>query len=357
MASPQLALTQFVDVSDRQDLFEILDNQRVLELSRLGGGGFSGVATLRRSTGIEQRRILRPGVATFDVTVAVAESLQRESGFDWRDCPAVLLCHSHVEPDRADQLALDFAAHFDLNPSRVRGFNLGCGGFTKLIAEGADISEAYPSKTPIPLISVEVPEQWHDAADKAFCGIVSAGAAATTMWRGPGHRLLNWDCREVYVPPEARNGGRSLFTKELCEGFDFRGRPLTREVMHMDGESVFINGVELMLEACSRAWQAAGSPTERVIAVPHQPSGKLLKTLIAAAKLELPGIQFVNNLPGFGNTLSSTIPTALARIEEVCRHNEVSAPRPGDTVLLTAAGICMAKRSDHMTQGYAALAW
>lgn len=357
MDRPQLALTEFVDVYDRLDLFEILDNERVLELSRLGGGGFSGVTNLQRSTGIRHRRILRPGIAAIDVATALSDELRRTSDFSWGDCPAVLLCHSHVDPERSRQLAVELADHLRIRPERVRGFNLGCGGFLKLIAEGAELAQAAGRGCRVPLISVEVPEEWHDAADKAFCGIVSAGAAATTIRVGAGHRLLGWDCREVHIPPEKRNGNRDLFTKVHCDGFDFRGQPQAREVMHMDGESVFINGVELMLEGCRKAWELAGSPEDHVIAVPHQPSGKLLRTLIAAARLELPTIRFLNNLPDFGNTLSSTIPTALARIEDVSRNNEVNAPQPGDTILLTAAGICMTQRSDHMTQGYAALAW
>lgn len=355
MGNPHLALSAFVDVLDRQDLFEVLDNERILELSRLGGAGFSAVRNLRRATGIEKRRILRPGIAPIDVALRLGEELRRTSEFQWKDCPAILLCHSHVDPSRSTELAAEFAEHLDLPASRVRGFNLGCGGFMKLLVEGAEIAKAAGPGKHVPLLSVEVPEQWHDAADKAFCGIVSAGATATTIWQGPGHELLHWEAREVAIPGEKRSN-RPLFTRDFCEGFDFRGRPQTREVMHMDGESVFLNGVELMLDATRRAWEAAGSP-ERVLGVPHQPSGKLLRTLIAAAKLELPQVKFVNNLVEFGNTLSSTIPTALSRIDEVTLRNEIEAPMEGDPVLLTAAGICMAKRADHMTQGFAALRW
>jgi 3-oxoacyl-[acyl-carrier-protein] synthase III len=356
MNNPQLALTDFVDVCDRQDLFEKLDNERVLELSRLGGGGFSGLSVLRRSTGIDCRRILRPGIAPIDVAISVAEELRKQVGFDFADCPAVLVCHSHVDNDRATELAADLAEHLGLPADRVKGYNLGCAGFVKLIKDGAKIAEEAGPGKHVPLLSVEVPEQWHDAADKAFCGIVSAGAAGTTIWQGPGHKLLAFDACEVSIPEDKRNDGRDLFTKDLCEGFDFRGMPLTREVMHMDGESVFLNGVELMLSACHEALTAVDDPG-RLVVVPHQPSGKLLKTLIATAKLELPELRFVNNLPGFGNMLSSAIPVALSKIDEVADCNEIEPIRSGDIVILTAAGICMAKRADHMMRGFATLAW
>lgn len=358
MDRPQLSLTHFVDVFDRQDLFEILDNQRVLELSQLGGGGFSEVSTLSRATGIRQRRILRPGIAPLDLAVSVCEELRRASDLSWSDCPALLLCHSHVDPDRSAALAAELAEHLGLPADRVHGFNLGCAGFLKLIARGAKIAaEAGPGRH-VPLVSVEVPEQWHDAADKAFCGIVSAGATATTIWSGPGHRLLGCDAREVPIAADKRFG-RDLFTQDFCEGFDFHGRPQTREVMHMDGEAVFLNGVELMLEATRNAADIAtqDGSGRKLLAIPHQPSGKLLRTLIAAGRLELPDVAFLNNLPDFGNTLSATIPTVLARIEDVADRNKIAAPAPGDAVLLTAAGISMGQRADHMTQGYAAIRW
>ena len=125
-----------------------------------------------------------------------------------------------------------------------------------------------------------------------------------------------------------------------------------------DDIDVFINGVELMLAACMEAYEIAGAAqARRVIGVPHQPSGKLLKTLIAAARKDLPDVEFLNNLPGFGNTLSSTIPTVLSRMEEVTLCNERPTPETGDVLLLPAAGICMERRDDHMTQGYAAISW
>lgn len=352
-----LALTDFVDVFDREDLYELIDNQRVLELSQLGGGGFTELATLKRATGIRQRRILRPGIAPIDLAIAVAEQLRRQCDLTWSDCPAVLVCHSHVDPNRCHEIAAALAEELGVPESRVTGFNLGCAGFLRLIQEGAKIAEDAGPGQHVPLISVEVPEQWHDAADKAFCGIVSAGATGTTIRKGDlGHRLLGWHADEIPIPLDKRFG-RKLFTLDACEGFDFRGDPQTREVMHMDGESVFLNGVELMLDACRKALEMAGCGDDPALAIPHQPSGKLLRTLIATAKLDLPQVKFLNNLPDYGNTLSSTIPTVLSRIDEVTACNEASVPQEGDKVLLTAAGICMSNRSDHMTQGYAALEW
>ena len=61
-------LSSVVDLADREDLFEILDNERLLELSNMEpGAGFRNEASIIKSTGVEQRRILRFGVNALDM--------------------------------------------------------------------------------------------------------------------------------------------------------------------------------------------------------------------------------------------------------------------------------------------------
>ena len=98
-------------------------------------------------------------------------------------------------------------------------------------------------------------------------------------------------------------------------------------------------------------------PGQRVVVVPHQPSGKLLKALIAAARPEFPGFEFLNNLRLYGNTISASVPTILARLPEVLAANGSKPLRDGDHVILLAAGICMHNMADHMSAGHACLQW
>jgi len=128
-------------------------------------------------------------------------------------------------------------------------------------------------------------------------------------------------------------------------------------VMHMDGESVFLNGVDLMLEACLKSYNEVSGTANRILIAPHQPSGKLLKAMIAAAKQIPISADFLNNLPNYGNSISSTIPTILARLDEVVENNDHAPVSPGDLILLPAAGICMDRLTDSMSIGRAALRW
>jgi 3-oxoacyl-[acyl-carrier-protein] synthase III len=126
----------------------------------------------------------------------------------------------------------------------------------------------------------------------------------------------------------------------------------------MNAEPVFLNGIELMLAGLrSAAASIDVQPDQRVVVVPHQPSGKLLKALLAAARVEFPGFEYLNNLKLFGNTISSSVPTVLARLPEVLDANHYAPLRDGDHVILLAAGICMEEIGDHMSSGHACLQW
>ena len=84
---------------------------------------------------------------------------------------------------------------------------------------------------------------------------------------------------------------------------------------------------------------------------------ELLKALVAAARVEYPEFEYLNNLKTYGNTISSSVPTILSRLSQVLEANGLQPPREGDHIILLAAGICMEEISDHMSAGHACLQW
>ncbi|QDT95164.1 beta-ketoacyl-[acyl-carrier-protein] synthase family protein [Gimesia aquarii] len=358
MQNNGFALTEIVDLADHDDLFELLDNESVYALSHQGiTDGFSSVKAISRSTGIETRRLLQPQLSPIDIAAAIAEKLQSTVGFEWADCPAIMLCHSHTNHDSARQLCDELSNILRVPSKKFIALNYGCVGFVELLKRAAELLENLPERVHIPLLTVETPEHWHDSSDKAFCGIVSAGATGTTLWKGPGHSLLHVETSTEYIPAERRKQEVPLFWTEQGDMFDFRGRPEHKLVMHMDGESVFLNGVDLMLEACLKSYEQVAGQADRILIAPHQPSGKLLKAMIAAARQVPITADYLNNLPFYGNSISSTIPTILARLEEVVYANGYAPVNDGDVILLPAAGICMNRLTDSMCIGRAAIQW
>ncbi len=352
-------LSCFVDVFDRVDLFDRIDNQAVVNLSSLGQKtGFSSVDSVQKSTGILLRRMLKPGVTAIDLATAVFDKLCRGSDYAPADFSTILLCHSGVEDEKSEQLAAALEKHYRLSPNSVQPFNFGCSGFLKLLHEGTLLLADHSNTKRIALLNVETPESWHDGSDRLFCGIVSAGATGVVLENNVGVPVTLVRTEDFEISPALRPNPLPLFWKETGQVYTFRGEPTTRTVMRMNAETVFLNGIELMLNSLRSAVASVDlQPGQRVIVIPHQPSGKLLKALIAAAKLEYPDFEYLNNLSDFGNTISAAVPTVLARLPQVLEQNHRPPICDGDMIILLGAGICMREIDNHMSAGHACLEW
>lgn len=354
-----LGISTIVDVFDQHRLFEKIDNQRVVELSRLRGQpGFSGVDSVRKSTGITARRMLQEGLTSLDLALALIRKLEFASGCSVTEFDAVLLCHSHTNPHECQELAAAVCERLHIPESTITAYNHGCCGFLKLLQDGAELLDELPQPGRVALLSVETPETWHDAADRLFCGLVSAGATAAVLEHGQGVPVSIIRTDDVRIPHDRRPNPEPLFRHETTDVFTFRGVPCQRTVMRMNSEPVFLNGIELMLSNLRAAMLSIDvQPGQRVVVAPHQPSGKLLRALVAAAQHEYPELEFLNNLDQYGNTISSSVPTVVSRLPEVLKSNGRPPLREGDHLILLAAGICMPEIADHMAAGHACLQW
>ncbi|MCA9008660.1 MAG: hypothetical protein KDB01_02885 [Planctomycetaceae bacterium] len=352
-------LSCFVDVFDRVDLFDRIDNQTVVHLSSLGQkNGFSSTDSVQKSTGVILRRMLKPGVTAFDLATAVFDRLCCVSGYTAADFSAVLLCHSGVDNSGAKQLAAALETHYGHAPRTVQPFNYGCSGFLKLLHEGTLLLADRRQVKRIALLNIETPETWHDGSDRLFCGIVSAGATGVILERNTGIPVAVIRTDDFAISPDLRPNPEPLFRKETGQVYTFRGESVTRTVMRMNAETVFLNGIELMLNNLRSAVASVDlTPGQRVIVIPHQPSGKLLKALIAAARLEYPDFEFLNNLSDFGNTISAAVPTIMSRLPQVLAENDLQPISDGDLIILLGAGICMREIENHMSAGHACLEW
>jgi 3-oxoacyl-[acyl-carrier-protein] synthase III len=354
-----IGLSWVTDLYDRQDLFEIIDNERVVRLSGLRGeGGFRSVETVRKSTGISVRRMLQPGVTAVDLAELLWRKLQdgydcATSGFD-----EVLFCHSSTNPSECRNVARALFKRIPDLRQVLRPLNYGCCGYLKMLDEAVQSLDSNPDMNRIAILSVETPETWHDASDRLFCGIVSAGATATVVERDRGVPIAIARSEDFRVPLDSRPNPDPLFIRDNCVAFSFRGTPVNRTVMRMNAESVFLNGIELMLDNLRSALVSIDrKPGQRVVVVPHQPSGKLLRALVATARADFPELEFVNNLDQYGNTISSSVPTIVSRLPEVLKANRLAPLNDGDHLILLAAGICMKEIDDHMSSGHTCMTW
>jgi hypothetical protein len=131
-------LAETISLSSRCDLFEILDNHRICELSQLHPhsssttSGFPSAAAVLRSTGVFTRRILQPDIQPLDLAIALTHTLDQQNLGRLPDFHATLLCHSHTDPSAVTRLASQLQQHARLtchHSCDIRTFNAGCTGF------------------------------------------------------------------------------------------------------------------------------------------------------------------------------------------------------------------------------------
>ncbi len=354
----QYALSDVIEISDREDLFQIVTNEQVTMLSRTAGGqGFASPAVVERMTGVIERRICRPYVDVADVAMALAETLRRRYNFNWRDCPAIGISHTHTNGDSVVKLVSYLSRELGVDPSKFFFINFGCVGFLELLRLGMQQMDRLECDGPIPLLTVETPEQWHDASDRSFCGIVSAGATGCLLSRGNGHRVrtLNAQLRKVQFREDVNP--KKLFWTDTGVFRNFTGEPESRTVMRMNGQNVFEHGAELMIEACRMAFETVQQYDRRVIVASHQPSGKMLRAMIDVLRDEYPCLEFLNHLAYYANSISSAVPTVLSHMNQILAEHQSDPISKGDFVLIPAAGIAMSHKSTHLAQRWAVLEW
>lgn len=351
-------LSNFVDLSDCDDLFEMVTNEQVVSFSHaFGQQGFRSSASVLRATGVENRRICRRGIGAFQLAVELAERLRSRIGFTWRDCSAIGLSHTHTDPKAHLVLADQLHRTLGIPKEKLFAINFGCVGFLELLSQGMKRFDGEESGGPIALMAVETPDEWHDAADRSFSGIVSAGAAGCLIGSEMPHQMVDVrvDLKEVAV--DCCDPKEILFWTETADVLDFRGNGSHRAVMRMNGGPVFLHGTELMIEACRLAWNVVSRYDRRAIVAPHQPSGKMLRAMFSVVRDEFPCLDLLNHLARGANSISATIPGLLAHLDEVLEEHQLDPILPGEFILTPAAGIGMAHRQTHMAQGWAVLEW
>ena len=205
-----------------------------------------------------------------------------------------------------------------------------------------------------------------DSRDPKATPIFAAGATATSLRKGDGHKLLFAETEDV-VPPK-NPGNTDVFHISREEIENFSGQRETKLIFRMNGELAYENGAALIEQAARDSLHRVMADSEhhgrRVLVVSHQPNAKMVKGLdkmvspqmmqYEFAPYSIPNLRFVNGMEGMGNVISATIPSVLARINCI---DGIDAPNKGDIVLFPAAGICMRDPGQKMSVGRGAMIW
>jgi 3-oxoacyl-[acyl-carrier-protein] synthase-3 len=278
-------------------------------------------------TGIRERHIADPGVATSDLSKEAALGALREAGITPDQLGFIVVgttTPDTIFPSTACLLQNKIGAH------HAWGFDLGaaCSGFTyalttamQLVATGAhDYALA---------VGADVMSSIIDYTDRTTCVLFGDGAGAVVL--APASE------EEPHIIDFAHeidgSGGPAL-----CMPAGGSKMPASHETVDQrlhyvkqDGATVFKFAVKKTEEICRRVLERNGlSGADLDLFVSHQANRRIIAA--AAERLDLPDEKVVINLEMYGNTTAATIPLALA---DAMREKRV---KKGDLVLLTSVG-------------------
>jgi 3-oxoacyl-[acyl-carrier-protein] synthase-3 len=278
-------------------------------------------------TGIRERHIADPGVATSDLAVEAARAALAERGIEASELDAIIVCT--VTPDMMFPSTACLVQH-RLGAKGVWGFDLvaACSGFLYGLTTAAHLVAA-GSHSKVLVIGADTMSRIVDYTDRATCILFGDGAGAMLV-----------------EPSGEEDGGCIDFLNEI----DGSGEPFLRmpaggsrlpasaetvekrlHFVHQDGQQVFRFAVRRMYEVCRELIARNNLKAEDIrVMIPHQANKRIITA--TADRLGLNGDRVLLNIERYGNTTAGTIPLAT-RDALAC-----GTLKKGDIVLFAAVG-------------------
>ncbi|MBB5327710.1 beta-ketoacyl-ACP synthase III [Tunturiibacter gelidoferens] len=278
-------------------------------------------------TGIRERHIVEPGVATSDLAIEAAKKCLAVRGIEASELEVIIV--ATVTPDMffpatacivQDKLGAKGAWGFDLSAA--------CSGFPYALQVGAKLVESGMHKK-VMVIGADVMSSIIDYTDRATCVIFGDGAGAVLLepceegeiglvdyWHeidGSGASALNMPGGGSLHPPTPETVASKM------------------HYVHQDGQAVYKFAVRKMAEAAEIILSRNGLVGKDLgCFIPHQANKRII--LSTAERLGLPEESVIINIDRFGNTTAATIPMAMQTALEEKRLKK------GDLVLLASVG-------------------
>lgn len=278
-------------------------------------------------TGIEQRHIADPEIATSDMALEAARAALKQRGTTAEDVDAIIMCT--VTPDHMFPSTACIVQH-KLGAKHAWGFDLiaACSSFVYGLTTAAHLVGGGTHRKVL-VIGADTMSRIIDYTDRATCVLFGDGAGAFLI-----------------EPAEDGEPGFVGFKNEIDgSGGDVlkmpaggSRRPASHETVdqrmhfvHQEGQAVFKFAVKRMGEISARLLEEHNlKPEEVKLMVPHQANRRII--LACADRLGMPHENVLINIERYGNTTAGTIPIATTEAYEAGRLKK------GDLVLFAAVG-------------------
>ena len=278
-------------------------------------------------TGIKQRHIVDPGVATSDLAAEAAREAIKRAGLKPEDIDLIVV--GTVTPDMLFPSTACLVQH-KIGATRAWGFDLSaaCSAFTYALTVGSQIVATGGAQHAL-VIGADVMSSIIDYTDRATCVLFGDGAGAVVLGASsdPNIGILDFEHR-------IDGGGGAA----LCMPAGGSKRPASHETVDQrlhyvkqDGATVFKFAVKNTGEICERLLKRHNLTGHDLdLFVSHQANKRIIMS--AAERIGMPAEKVVINIDRFGNTTAATIPLALNDAVESGRLKK------GNLVLLTSVG-------------------
>jgi 3-oxoacyl-[acyl-carrier-protein] synthase-3 len=278
-------------------------------------------------TGIRERHIVDPGVATSDLAKPAAEAAMREAGITAADVGFIVVgttTPDTIFPSTACTLQAKIGA------VNAWGFDLGaaCSGFTYAMSVGYQMVATGAVEYAL-VVGGDVMSSIIDYTDRATCVLFGDGAGAAILSVAqPGEPAIIDFCNLT-----DGTGGPALQMPAGGSRLPASHETVDQRLHYVkqDGAQVFKFAVRMTEEIARRILDRNHlKATDVDLFVSHQANQRIIQA--AADRLGLGPEKIIINLERYGNTTAATIPLALTDARAQGRLKK------GDLVLLASVG-------------------
>jgi 3-oxoacyl-[acyl-carrier-protein] synthase-3 len=278
-------------------------------------------------TGIRQRHIAEPGVATSDLAAEAAREAIKRAGLTPDDIDVIIV--GTVTPDMLFPSTACLVQH-KIGASKAWGFDLSaaCSAFTYSLTVGSQMV-ATGGATHALVIGADVMSSIIDYTDRATCVLFGDGAGAVVLGPSADENIGILD----YDHMIDGSGGRALCMPAGGSLMPASHKTVDDRLHYVkqEGQAVFKFAVRNTGEICERLLKRHNLTGEDIdLFVSHQANKRIIMS--AAEKIGMPEEKVIINIDKYGNTTAATIPLALNDAMESGRLQK------GHLILLTSVG-------------------
>ena len=278
-------------------------------------------------TGIRQRHIVDPGMATSDLATEAAREAIARAGLTPDDIDVIVV--GTVTPDMLCPSTACLVQD-KLGARRAWGFDLSaaCSAFTYSLTVGTQLVAAGGARYAL-VIGADVMSSIIDYTDRATCVLFGDGAGAVVLGESsdPNIGILDYDHMID------GSGGPAL-----CMPAGGSRQPASHQTVDQrlhyvkqEGQTVFKFAVRNTGEICERLLKKHNLTGDDLdLFVSHQANKRIIMS--AADRIGMPEEKVIINIDKYGNTTAATIPLAL---DDAVKDGRL---KKGDLILLTSVG-------------------